>query len=203
MMRRRSNKLVWFIGIPVIAFGLAHWGMHYAVKKRLDRAILEASPQASISYRELETDLRGMIDINGLEVIPTGQPESITIDHISLQGPDALQYMLQHNPVSGDPKALPEHLRFRVRGINMDLGGELAHALDQKQYQGKGGDDQERDPCEGGGELSIGLLKALGMEKLEADITGSYRYRKERESLKTEMNFSIKNVKRLGWKRNR
>ena len=197
MMRRRANKLVWFIGVPVIVFGLAHWGMHYMVQKRLDRFILEAAPQANISYRELKTDLRGMIDINGLEVIPTGQPEAIKVGQVSLEGPNALTYMWRHNAIIGNPDALPENLSFNMRGIEMDLTGDLAYALDRKRREAQGVSEQETATCTTTGELPLSLLKALGIKKLSADVAGNYRYREENESLKSNMSFTIKGIKKL------
>ena len=102
MFRRRTNKLVRIIGIPVIVYGLAKGGMYLKVKKTLDDFIMQNSTRVGIKYSDVETDLRGIVRVNNISVTPVGETEPVSITQLLIKGPDAFSYVLNHNPVTGD-----------------------------------------------------------------------------------------------------
>lgn len=199
MYRRRSNKLVWLIGIPVIAFGLAKGGMYLKTKQMLDRFIAEQSSVASIRYAGLETALSGTIRINDVSITPLGEDEPIRIIQVLIKGPDAFNYLLRHNPVTGD-EGPPEHLSVNFRGVSLNLQGEMARNLDSKLLNtvGAGGlTEAGPSPCSADGRTSFGTLAELGMKKLNLDAGFGYRYDRGNRTMQLNTDLDVEEIESL------
>jgi len=196
-MARRSNKLVWLIGIPVISLGLAHWGLHWYVKQRLDQAIMDVSPRFTVEYAKLKTSLQGSVDVADISIVPVGQSDAFRISRVSIQGPDVLTYLLNHNPVTGD-KGPPEHLNVKFSNLNLDLTGSLASNLDQNyklslQQQGV----SAPAACSVAGGVSLSMLKDMGQKSLAGDGNLFYRYDKAAYRLRSTMEMNIRDIQSL------
>ncbi len=199
-MARRANKLVWIIGIPIIAFVLVKGGMHWYVSHKLGQLILDAAPRFTIAYSDLDTSLGGRIDIKDISVIPVGQSEAFRISRISVQGPDVLTYLLNHNPISGETGP-PDHLNVFIRDLNLDLTGELAANLDENyqfslQQQGAGATVACREP----GALSPGLLRDMGQDTLTMDGRLFYRYDDRKRELRGNIELDVPEVESMSMK---
>ncbi len=196
-MARRRNKLVWILGIPVIAFGLAKGGMHLYVKQKLDRMVMEAAPNFTIQYADLETSLQGRVLVSGINIVPVGQSDAFKISRVSIKGPDPLTYLLNHNPVTGD-KGPPEYLDISIDNLNMDLSGSLASNLDENYRlsieQQKGA---RPGVCNSPGSLSLGMLRDMGHKTLAGDGRLFYRYEEDARRLKGTVEFSIRGIQSL------
>lgn len=196
-MVRRRNKLVWIIGIPVIAFGLAKGGMYLYVKQKLDHMIMEAAPRFTIQYADLETSLQGRVIISGINVVPVGQSDAFNISRVSIKGPDPLTYMLNHNPVTGD-KGPPEYLDMSINNLNMNLSGSLASNLDESYRLSL---EQETGSasgvCSSSGSLSLGMLREMGHETLAGDMRLFYRYAADARRLNVSLESSIKGIQSM------
>jgi len=195
-MARRSNKLVWIIGIPIIAFVLVKGGMHWYVTHKLGQLILDAAPRFTIAYSDLDTSLGGRIDIKDISVIPVGQAEAFRISRISVQGPDVFTYLLNHNPISGDTGP-PDHLNIFLRDLNLDLTGELAGNLDENYrfslQQGASVPAACREP----GSMSLGLLRDMGQDTLTVNGRLFYRYDERARELRGAMELDVPDVESL------
>lgn len=196
-MARRSNKLVWLIGILLIAFGLAKGGMYWYVKQKLDKGIMEVAPRATIEYAGLDTSLKGRIDIRDISVVPVGQSEAFKISRVSIQGPDALAYLLNHNPVTGS-EGPPEYLNIAINNLSLDLTGSLASNLDQdyliSMQQGGAG---VAAACRGSGNMSLGMLKDMGYNTLTADGRLFYRYDEHAKELRGNIELDVFDIQSL------
>lgn len=194
MYRRRTNKLVWIIGIPVIAYGLAKGGMYLKTKQELDRFIAEQSSRVSIQYDSLETDLRGIVTVNDIVVTPLGETEAIDILQVTMKGPDALSYVLRHNPVTGS-QGPPERIKVLFRGVSLPLKGGLARSLD-KSNPGVAGN---QDKCAVNGQVSLGLLASLGMERLFIDGGFSYHFNQAAQSMDINLDAHLQDIQSISF----
>lgn len=196
-MARRSNKWVWLIGVPVIAFGLAHGGMHWYVKQKLDQAIMDVSHKFTIEYAELKTSLQGRVDIAGISIVPIGQSDAFKLSQVSAQGPDVLSYLLNHNPVTGD-KGPPGHLKIKFNNLNLDLTGSLASNLDQSyRFSLKQQGTSVPAACSVPGSMSLAMLKDMGQKNLLANGSLFYRYDAAAQRLKGYMELKIQDIQSL------
>jgi hypothetical protein len=188
---RRSNKLVWLIGIPAIAFVLLKGGMHWYVTQKLDQLILDAASRFTLAYADLDTSLDGRIDITDISIVPVGQSDAFRISQVSLQGPDVFAYLLNNNLLTGN-SGPPEYLDVSITGLNLDLTGSLASNLDQNyqfslQQQGSG----VPAVCRESGNISLGLLKEMGRTTLTADGHLFYRYDEKARKLRGSIDLTV------------
>lgn len=195
-MRGASNKLVWFIGIPLVAFALVKGGMHWYITDKLGQLILDAAPRFTISYENLDTSLGGRIDIEDIKVIPVGQSEAFRVSRISIQGPDVFTYLLDNNPL-GSETGPPDHLNVFIRDLNLDLTGELATNLDENYQfslqQGAGVPVACREP----GSISLGLLREIGQDTLTMDGRLFYRYDERARELRGNIDLDVPDVESM------
>ncbi|WP_456407566.1 hypothetical protein [Thiolapillus sp.] len=196
-MRRRGNIWVWLIGMPIILWAIAHWGFHYYVKSQLDKAILEATPQASIRYQALDTSLSGKIDVRGVEITPVGTEQKIFIRLVHVSGPDAIAYLVQQIPALGE-SGPPEALDVAVKGIELDISGDNAAELDRLSeragYTKVNG--KQRDICRPEGGASFSQLQELGLEKLRADMKFGYRHIPSSQKLYADFDLDIEGMQK-------
>lgn len=197
-MRRRGNIWVWLIGIPVILWAAVHWGFNYYVKSRLDDAILQAAPHVTIHYQALDTSLSGQIDIRGLDIVPVGSEQGADIRLIRLSGPDAISYLAQQIPGWGQSSP-PEALDVIVKGIEVDISGDHAAALDRfgerAGIRKTGG--KQQDICRADGGASFGQLQDLGFEKLKGDMTLGYRHIPSSQKLYADFSLDIQDMQQI------
>ncbi len=194
-MQRHSKKkkLLWLIGIPIIAFGLGRWGMYWYVKQKLDQLILDESSSLTIEYTGLETSLQGRIDVSGITVVPVGQSEGFTISRVSVRGPDVLTYVLNHNFVTGD-KGPPQYLDISINGLQLDLTSELVGSLDREYKVSVQNDTAASTNCDQPGSMSLGMLRDMGLETLVGDGRLYYRYDEVTRTLKSDIELNIENI---------
>lgn len=195
-MRRRSNKLVWLIGILVIGFVLIKGWVHWYATLKLKELIREAAPRFTIAYADLDTSLTGRMEVNDISVVPVGQSEALKITQVSVQGPDVFTYLLNNNPLTDDVW-LPEYLKVFIKGLNMDLTGSLASELDQKYQLSLHTGAGAPAVCSGAGNISLGLLKDMGRNTLGGDGRLFYQYDGEARRLRGSVELSLLDVQSM------
>lgn len=181
-MKLRWSRLAWLVGIPLLVLILLKGIMHWQVSHKLGQLVMDAAPRFTITYDDLDTYLGGQVDVKDISLVPVGQSEAFKITRISIQGPNAFTYLLNNNPLVDDPGP-PEYLNVLIQQLNLDLTGPLAANLDHN-YQfplqrGVGG----AAACEGAGNMSLGLLKDMGRDYLNADARLFYRFDEESRRL--------------------
>ena len=198
MVRRKGNTWVWLIGMPIIFWAIAHWGLYYFVKFRLDNAILQAAPHVTIHYQDLDTSLSGKIDIRGIDVAPAGQEQGFSIRAIHVQGPDAVSYLAKMILALGkiDP---PDTLSVAVRDVVLDISGDRAVKLDR--FGERAGyrkiDGRQPDVCRAGSGPSLIQLQEMGFEKLHGDMRFGYQYLPSAQKLYSDFSFDIQGMQHL------
>ena len=199
-MRRRGNIWVWLIGLPLIFWAIAHWGFHYYVKFKLDEAIFQAAPQAAIQYRDLETSLSGKISVRGIDVVPVGTDQGVSIQAAHVQGPDAVSYLLRQTPGLGE-EGPPNKIDVVVKGIVLDISGEQAAKLDRLSesagYQKVDGRGVARDICRIGSGASFTQLQELGLDKLLGEMKFGYQYFPSSKKLYADFDIDVQDMQQL------
>ena len=197
-MRRRGSIWVWIIGLPIIFWAAAHWGFHYWVKSKIDEVVFQASPHADIDYAELETSLSGKINVRGIRIRPAGSAETISIQAIHVQGPDALSYLLKQIPQLGDGGP-PEQASLVVKNMEVDISGNRAAKLDRLSKSDAWGSagGKARNICEVGNGASFTQLQQLGLDKVQLDMKIGYQYVPSARKLYMNSDVELKDMQRL------
>lgn len=96
-------------------YGGLKFYVHSSVKSRLDDAAMQMQPFGSLSYEDIETDLRGRVVVNGLAVSLFAQGFSARLAKLELAGKDPrILLALSNGLEQGD---LPEQMRVDLRGV--------------------------------------------------------------------------------------
>ncbi|BAO43290.1 hypothetical protein [Thiolapillus brandeum] len=195
MLRRRGNIWVWIIGIPVILGGIAHWGLYYFVKSRVDTFILEATPRATIHYRELDTSLGGTVTLRGVDIVPAGFEQGLSIGSVQLQGPDAFSFLLKQLPLVGE-EGPPDFLQLILKDALVDISGGKAASLDQSWEKANPEFARDRDICKPGGSASFTQLQELGIDELHGDSKMGYRHIAQTRKLFVDVGGELRHIQK-------
>lgn len=171
--------------------------MHWHVTQKLDQLILDAAPRAIIDYDDLDTSLAGRIDIHGISLVPVGQQDAFNINRISIEGPDAFAYLLNSNSFTGEPGA-PKFLNILIKDLNLDLTPSLVENIDedyQFSLQQEGQDISAA--CGGEGNMSLGILQDMGLDKLSADGRLFYRYVEKEQVLRASIELEVRDIQSM------
>ena len=69
-MRLRPGKLTLLLLIPVALYGVAKGLLHYNAKSTVDDIVDAVAHQATVTYSDISTDLRGAVAVRGMLVPP-------------------------------------------------------------------------------------------------------------------------------------
>lgn len=191
-MRRKTRRKLILLIVLLAAVPLALKGLMYLrVKVAVDDFIADLADRATIGYQKIDTEFGRAANILGVRVQPHDLGATVEIDRIRLASDD-LWYFLDPRPLFDDStRQRPEHLRLQAIGISVPLNDRVIAAL-----QPPGAQDTAVDECE---EISFGpaMLKTLGMQRLQADMEGAYRFDRGTEQLALETTIDIHGVETI------
>lgn len=191
-MRRKTRKKLILIALLVAAVPLALKGLMYLrVKMAVDGFIADLADRATIDYRKIETGFSGAANILGVRVQSHDLGAAIEIQRIRV-ATDDVWYFLDPRPLFGESiRQRPDQMRLQAIGITVPLNDRVIAAL-----QPPGVPAGPASSCD---EISFGpaMLKALGMQRLEADMEAAYRFDRDRERLALDSRIDVHGVETI------
>ncbi len=191
-MRRKTRRKLILLVLLLAAIPFALKGLMYLrVKMAVDGFIADLAGRASIDYQDIATEFSGAANILGVRIRPDGLAAPVDVQRIRL-ATDDLWFFLDPRPLFGDSNVRrPDQMRLQAVGISAPLDGRVLGAL-----QPPGATAPLAGGCD---EVSFGpaMLKELGMQRLEADLEGAYRFDRGAEKLALESTIDIHGVETI------
>lgn len=172
------------VGILVYAVlkGLLYW----RVKSMLDDWVLQAEPQAQITYQDIATDLGGSARVYGIQIQPRGLSQGFDIEQVRIVSDDVLGMFKGKLFEPGKPP--PEQMALSISGVRLPLNADLLALTQPAQAE------DARPVCDRGMQIDPNLMQALGFTELQVDMAMQYRFNVPSERLEASMQFELRDI---------
>lgn len=189
-MNSRLGKLLVVPLILLLLYGAAKGVMYYNAKQAVDDIVVALADQADIRYRGIDTDLRGVVTVRGIEIEPLGFEDAFTVDAIKVSSDDMMFFVKggSWEPGQGEP---PDSIGFHLMGARVPLDSDLAEVVSSP---GTGG---PRDACENGLSVEPVLLQKLGFDEMLVDVDGHYRLDRTAETIEMGVLVDVKDIQSM------
>ena len=169
--------------------GIKGW-MYYNVRQAIDELSVASAGRAEIGYQAIDTALTGAVTVRGVTVLPSGAPQPLHIERVHLSGPQ-LGFFLWGSKREDPP---PAHLRVQLDGIRIALDDQLFSALRQDLPDAA---DNRPSGCGIGDNLDPAILRELGFDALQMDVSLAYDYDEQGHRLTADMALDIAQLEHL------
>lgn len=172
------GKLLKGLGIllvPAAVAGGAYGYYWYQVKTNVDRLAESMAPFARLSYDRVVAGLDGSAGISGVQLVPAGSRDAISIESVLFRAPDPLFYINAEQRLREEP--WPEQLSFDIQGLQLDLGADyltqweqLAESLEAQSGQPTAeGVSFDALGCGEVERFDLATTRAMGYQRLRVD----------------------------------
>lgn len=192
-MRLRPGKLTLLLLIPLVLYGVAKGLLYHNAKSTVDDIVDAVARQATVTYSDISTDLRGAVAVSGISVQPLGSQDTVAIDRIRVSSDDPMFFLRSAQWQPGE-SAPPPSLDFAVSGIRVPLFADFMRELQQTDTPAP---DAAQSACADGLQIDTALLQRLGFDELQVDVDGFYRLDEERRELAVGMDFDLHDIETM------
>jgi len=180
------------IGLPIILYVLSKGTMEYKAKSFMDKEIASSAPNFILSYKDLETDVRGQTKFNEISMKPSDVDSSITIDQIVVSGPGPIAFVTGGN-ISGTD--IPKDLHLFIDNLHIPLDEDL-----MAKFKSASGDSSKKkaDGCSAYDFLTNSkIVKETGINDYAINAEFKYRFNTNSDTLFAELDVDIAKIGRL------
>ncbi|RDE19608.1 hypothetical protein DV711_12045 [Motiliproteus coralliicola] len=174
LLRRKILRITSaVIVLPLLVAGGAYGYYWYQIRSVVEDFARQLSPFATLSYSKIEAGLDGVAGVSGLQLIPEGQKEGVTVDRVLFRASDPLELMQLHWGI--EKGQLPQRLGVDIQGMRLAADSPVL-----LQYQEMLPQQQHQSDWMLGCEQAMGTLtptqvmQRLGYQQLELDLSISY-----------------------------
>lgn len=124
-----------FGGVLFLALiaGAAYGYVWYQTKTFLERTVQSTAPFAQLSYRHFLVDPRGLVRVDGLQIIPQGYRSPIDIGAVTLRSDDPLFFLDPEGRIeSGE---FPDFLSLALDNLSLDIGSDFVKAMQPSEAE--------------------------------------------------------------------
>ncbi len=193
----------------VIYSGLKAY-VYLKVTGNLDDMIKMAAPFVTLSYGEINSDLRGKLSVKNIQVTPMGTALTYNVGEIEVEGPN-LGFLLKLSGGFKGQQEPPGYVSLKVKRAEMPYGEDIMttlHQISGMVAAKKAGYIPQA--CTLGGIFQHVGMENIGYGRLFVDLTVGYKYYKKSgemafstnyhvDGLETvEMNMVLKGMPQLG-----
>jgi hypothetical protein len=198
-MKPKTLLFLLVIGSVAIYAGLKGY-VYFSVKGKLDDLTRRATPFVTLTYGEIESDLRGKVTVKDAAAMPVGTTLEFRAEEVEIEGPD-LAFLLA---LSGDFKSseAPDHMRLHFRGVSIPSDEDLMSQL--SGLSARSGTQEKRPVppkvCSLGGIFQHIGMERIGYGTLPMDFSIGYDYYRPANELTINSNYSHTGLDSLDWK---
>lgn len=189
LYRRQIRVFVTLLLLAALAYGAVKGWMHYRVAQAMDDLALQATGRAEITYRDIDTELSGVVWVRGINVLPEGAPQPLHIDAVRVSAPDPTFFLWD----KGEQGDMPPRLRVDVMDVRVGLDPALLDTLQPAQLPGGAGPAA----CSPGGDTDPAVLRDIGVEQLLINAAMSYDYQESERRLDAHLEFDVQGIERV------
>ena len=155
-----------------------------------------AAPFAVIEYGDIKTTLDGVIIVENIKLRPNNINDVISIDVLELITP-GLPYLLGNPEDAITLGELPEKMGVAVKGIRIDLSGELVKVMTEFETDATGYLPETGLACTFSRAFQTEQYKELGIEELILSIATKIEFNEALETLKFSMQISAPGIEEV------
>lgn len=127
-MKARTFILV-LVGIPLLGWGAVKLYLHSRIDSGLEKLARQAAPVATLRWGAIETSLSGEASVHDIRIDLRRPPDTLTIRQVTYDTPNIWFLLRDLGKVNN--ARIPESLHLRVKGLRLDLYGNLTDRFEQ------------------------------------------------------------------------
>ena len=189
-MKIKTFILVSLVAGIVIYSGLKAY-VYLKVTGNLDDVIQMAAPFVTLSYGDINSDLRGKLIVENIQVTPVGTALTYNVGEIEVEGPD-LGFLLKLSDGFKGQKKPPEYIDLKIKRAEMPYGEDIMATLHQLSGM-VAAKKSEYIPktCTLGGIFQHIGMENIGYGRLFVDLTVGYKYYKKSGEMALSTNYHM------------
>lgn len=193
-MLKLKNLLVALLLITGAVYGGLKGYIYYKFKNAVDDVVAIAQPFARIDYGGLGSSFDGTLTVEDIVITPWVFDDEVQIQAVAIQGP-GLGFLL-----SGEKQfkrgEMPEKMRFAMKGVRLDVDGEMLDALRDAQSSDWALMMGIQDSSACGLERIFGPwnMRELGYGSLVVDVNTEFNFNKAINELRMELDYSARGI---------
>jgi len=190
-MSFRPGKLILIILVPALAYGALKGILYFNAKRTVDDIVTNTAHMADIRYRDISTDLRGAVTVEGVRVQPLGYEDMVGVDSIRIASDDPMFFIRGGQWEPGGDAAPPNSLSFHITGMQVPLTSDLIRAT---RTPNRAMGSESSGACEQGMEIQPEFLSKMGFTELTMDMDARYRLDETTRTLEFGMNLDLHDI---------
>jgi hypothetical protein len=115
--------LIGLVVAPLAAYGIIKSYLYFQLDGIMEHLARQVSPFARLEYKDVATSLDGEASVHGIRLTLRGLDDTIEIEKVSYGTPNIWYLLRDLGRVQNN--RLPEKLTLGIRGLEMDLYGEI------------------------------------------------------------------------------
>ncbi len=120
---RLKYILIGLLVAPLAAYGIVKSYLYFQLDGIMEHLARQVSPFARLEYKDVATSLDGEASVHGIRLTLRGLDDTIEIEKVSYGTPNIWYLLRDLGQVRNN--RLPEKLTLGIRGLEMDLYGEI------------------------------------------------------------------------------
>ena len=193
-MLKLKNLLVALLLITGTVYGGLKGYIYYKFKNAVDDVVAIAQPFARVEYGGLGSSFDGTLTVEDIAISPWVFDDEVRMQAVEIQGP-GLGFLLR-GAKQFKRGEMPEKMRFAMKGVRLDVDGELLGALRDAQSS-----DwalmmgiQDSNTCGMGQIFGPWNMRELGYDSLVIDVSADFNFDKAINELRMEMDYSAPGI---------
>lgn len=193
-MFKLKNLLVALLLITGAVYGGLKGYIHYKFKNAVDDVVAIAKPFARIDYGGLGSSFDGTLTVEDIVISPWGFDDEVRVQAVEIQGP-GLGFLLR-GAKQFKRGEMPEKMRFAMKGVRLDVDGELLGTLRNTQSSDWAlmMGTQASSVCGMGQILGPWSLRELGYDSLVVDVSVDFNFNEAINELRMELDYSARGL---------
>jgi hypothetical protein len=193
-MLKLNNLLVALLLITGAVYGGLKGYIHYKFKNAVDDIVAIAKPFARIDYGGLGSSFDGTLTVEDIAISPWAFDDEVQMQVVEIQGP-GLGFLLS-GAKQFERGEMPEKMRFAMKGVRLDVDGELLGALRDAQSSDWALMMGIQDSSACGLEQIFGPwnMRELGYDGLVVDVGADFNFNKAINELRMALDYSARGI---------
>ena len=197
-------KLKTFLFLPIVTGVVIYAGLkgyiYFGVKGKLEDLQKMAAPFATLTYGEIDSDLRGSVTVANFAARPVGTTLDFRVKEIEIEGP-GLSFLLA---LSGDFRNSepPDSMRWHFRRASIPADEDLMSQLGSLSPMSAGKAEEARplEACSLGGVFQHIGMEKIGYRDLPIDFSMGYEYYRLASELTVSADYHRPGLESFEWK---
>ncbi|MCU7837269.1 MAG: hypothetical protein KZQ83_18750 [gamma proteobacterium symbiont of Taylorina sp.] len=184
---------LFILGISSIA--LLKGSLWYLTQQFVDHQIFNAKPFVQISYKEIDTSMKGSAIVNGVRIFIPALNETIFVKSIEFITPDLLTFLLLDSQLQ--KKQIPESLSLIISDAAIDLNGPVMDMIDNPDIEPSVMEAFSTLACGDTNRMGSRTLSKMGYETINNNIKLNYQFYPQKKLLTYTISNHVEDMSRI------